>query len=359
MTRVLVDLLFYSGTKGGMESYVRSLYSHVDADDFEFVGLASAELVARGADWFPGELVDSGIAGDNRRAWAWGELVAVPRAARRVNADLIHAPANVGPWRTGIPVVLTVHDLLPFRHPHFVPGPYAPVLRSLIRGAARNATRILTISTASKADIVRYLRVDAALVDVAPLAGQTPPAIAPVAGRDPALLLALGNRMPHKNFETLVRAVAHIPAAIRPRLVITGSHGHDPLAPLVRELGLESFVELRGWLADGEIDRLYGTASIMVLPTLFEGFGLPVVEAMARGCPVLCSDLPVLREVAGDAAVYIDPHSAEGMAADISRVLADPALLRTLGERGRRRAADFSWSNTAHQTVASFRRALS
>lgn len=355
--RILVDLLFYSGTKGGMESYARSVYSHMNADDLEFVGLASTELWRTGAEWFPGELIDSGIAGDDRRAWAWGELTAVGRTASRTGADLIHAPANVGPWRAPVPVVLTVHDLLPFRHPSFVPGPYAPVLRTLIRGAARNARRVLTISESSKADIVRYLGKNPDLVDVAPLAGHARPGL-PNVPREPSLLLALGNRMPHKNFETLIRAVAAIPAEIRPRLIITGSHGDDPLAPLVRELGVESFVELRGWLTDDEVESLYASATAMVLPTLFEGFGLPVIEAMARGCPVLCSDIPVLREVGGGAALYVNPHSASALADQISSVLADPLRLAALSSAGRSRAAKFSWTRTAAQTASAFRRAL-
>lgn len=360
MTRILADLLFYTGTKGGMESYARNLYRALGsvAPGLEYVGFASRELAAMDTSWFPGEMVDSGISGESRIAWARGELTAVPGAARRLGADLVHSPANIGPWRSTVPLVLTVHDLLPFRHPEWVPGPYAPALRTLVRRAARSATRVLTVSRASGDDIERELGISEDRVDVIPLAGG-PHHLAPAGvERDERLLLSVGNRMPHKNFGTLLEALAQIPRQERPRLVITGSHGDDPLAPVVARLGLTDSVELRGWVTDDELERLYGEAACVVFPTLFEGFGLPVLEAMARGCPVICSDLPVLREIGGGAAVYIDPHSVSGLANSIRRMLADPVKRAELSEFGRERAAGFTWTAAATGTARSFQRAL-
>ena len=360
MTRVLVDLLFFTGTKGGMESYARNLYRELGTIDsgMEFVGYASAELSEMDTSWFPGDVVDSGISGENRISWARGELTAVPRAARRRGADLIHSPANIGPRRSSVPVVLTVHDLLPFRHPEWVPGPYAPVLRSLVRGAARSAARVLTVSRASGDDIERVLGVPRERVDVVPLAGGPHRVPSAAAERSAHLLLSVGNRMPHKNFGMLLEALAQIPERERPQLVITGSHGDDPLAPIVEKLGLTAYVRLLGWVPDDELERLYGEASLVVFPTLFEGFGLPVLEAMARGCPVVCSDLPVLREIGGGAAVYVDPANVTGLAHSIRRLLADPAKLAELSDLGRERAAGFTWTAAALGTVRSFQRAL-
>ncbi len=362
MSRVLVDLLFFTGRKGGMESYVREVYSRIEpgADGLEFVGLASSELAAADTDWFPGRIVDSGISGEDRIAWARGELFGVARFARRLGADLIHCPANLGPAWSRVPVVLTVHDLLPFRHPEYVPGAYSRVLRTMIRLAARGARRILTVSAASRGDIVRYLRVPSTRIDVVPLAGQDQdldanPTPLP---RLPRQLLAVGNRMPHKNFPLLLEALALLPEVTRPQLVVTGSHGDDPLAPAVARLGLEPWVSLRGWLHPDELDRLYAESSLIVFPTLFEGFGLPVLEAMSRGCPVVCADIPVLHEVGGDAAVYVSPHDAAGLAATISGLLDDPAELARRSTSGRDRARTFSWSATARGTVASLQRAL-
>ncbi|TFC01248.1 glycosyltransferase family 4 protein [Cryobacterium mannosilyticum] len=368
MSRVLVDLLFFTGRKGGMESYVREVYSRIEpgADGLEFIGLASRELAAELATelapgdtgWFPGEIVDSGISGENRIAWARGELFGVARFARRLGADLVHCPANLGPAWSPVPVVLTVHDLLPFRHPEYVPGAYSRVLRTMIRLAARGARRILTVSAASRSDIVRYLRIPASRVDVVPLAGQDQEANPTQLPRLPRQLLAVGNRMPHKNFPLLLEALSLIPEGARPHLVVTGSHGDDPLTPVVARLGLEPWVSLRGWLHPDELDRLYAESSLIVFPTLFEGFGLPVLEAMSRGCPVVCADLPVLHEVAGDAAVYVSPHDAAALAATISELLDDPAELARRSGLGRDRASTFSWATTAQGTVASLQRAL-
>lgn len=356
---VLVDLLFFTGRKGGMESYVREVYSRLSNDDpeVEFVGFASRELADAGARWFPGRLIDSGISGESRIAWARGELFAVSRAARRFGADLVHCPANFGPLRSRVPVVLTVHDLLAFRHPEYVPGPYSVVLRALIRGAARGARHVLTVSTASRGDIMAFLGVPAERIEVIPLAGSTP-ASGLARGRGTDQLLAVGNRMPHKNFALLLEALASIPAARRPRLVITGSHGDDPLAPLVERLGLADAVELRGWLAADELDRLYAESTALVFPTLFEGFGLPPLEAMARGCPVIVSDLPVMREVAGDAARYVDPTDAASIARAIEAVCVDAGLRAHMSAAGLARAAAFSWDRTAAATRDALRTAL-
>jgi glycosyltransferase involved in cell wall biosynthesis len=359
MRRVLVDLLFYTGTKGGMESYVREVYSRLAADDpeLEFVGYASSELATTGAPWFPGPVIDSGISGENRIAWARGELFAVARAARRHRADLVHCPANFGPLRSRVPVVLTIHDLLAFRHPEYVPGAYSRVLRTMIRAAARTARRVITVSRASRDDIVAFLRVPADRVVVTPLAGSTPAGGAAL-HRHETQLLAVGNRMPHKGFETLLEALARIEPAHRPTLVITGSHGDDPLTPVVERLGLGATVDLRGWLGRDELDRLYAESTALVFPTRFEGFGLPPLEAMARGCPVIVADIPVMHEVAGDAAVYVDPTNPDAIARAIESVLDSPDERSRMSRAGLARAADFSWDATAAATRAALLGAL-
>lgn len=351
MRRVLVDLLFFTGRKGGMESYAREVYSRFMADDpeLEYVAFASSELAAQGAPWFPGRVIDSGVSGEDRIAWARGELFAVSRAARRLGAHVVHCPANFGPLRSRVPVVLTVHDLLAFRHPGYVPGAYSRILRTMIRAAARTARRILTVSAASRDDIVEFLGVPAGRVVVTPLAGSAPSAVEPIPRR-PAQLLAIGNRMPHKGFETLLDALARIEPAHRPTLVITGSHGDDPLAPVVERLGLGGHVDLRGWLRPDELDRLYTESTALVFPTRFEGFGLPPLEAMSRGCPVIVSDLPVLHEVAGDAAVYVDPADPDAIARAIRAVLDTPAERERMSRAGLARAAAFSWERTAAAT---------
>ena len=358
MKRVLVDLLFFTGKKGGMESYARELYSRLSRDDpdFEFVGLASSELAASDTSWFPGRVVATRTSGENRIAWAFGELFTVARHARRQSADLVHAPANFGPWRSAVPVVLTVQDLLAFRHPEFIPGGNSRIVRAMIRLAARAARRVLTTSRATRDDIVSFLGVPAEHVDVIPLAASD--STTRDLTRERAQLLSVGNRMPHKGFETVLEALALIPADRRPDLVITGSHGDDPLAPVVERLGLGDHVTLRGWLTPADLDRLYRESTAFVFPSRFEGFGLPPLEAMVRGCPVIVSDIPVLHEVAGDAAVYVEPGNAEAFAAAIVSLLDSPGEQERMSRAGRARATEYSWERTAAATRASFAAAL-
>lgn len=360
---MLVDLLFITGTKGGMEQYVRSLYSAIASKpgDLTFVALASSELAATDMSWFPGEVVDSGISGENRIAWARGELFAVQRFAKRLKADLVHCPANLGPAWRGVPLVLTLHDLLPFRHPEYVPGAYAHVLRAMLRLSARSAKRLVTSSVAARDDIVEILGIPVERIDVVPLAGYdnvAAPVTSDSARRRPRQLLSVGNRMPHKNFARLIEALVHIPEAERPLLVITGSHGADPLAPIVARFGLERWVSLRGWLTAEELDELFDTSTLVVFPTLFEGFGLPPLEAMSRGCPAACSDIPVMHEVAGSAARYFDPHDPVAIAAEIQRLLDSPAELAEMSRAGVARAAEFSWPRTADGVLNAFHTAL-
>ena len=138
--------------------------------------------------------------------------------------------------------------------------------------------------------------------------------------------------------------------------MITGSHGDDPLRPTVARLGLSADVDLLGWVSAEELAALYDGASAYAFPTLFEGFGLPVLEAMARGCPVLGSDIPVLREVGGDDMAYFDPTDPESIATAVRALLADPEARSAMSAAGLKRAETFSWKRTADATAEVYRR---
>ncbi|MFE4469958.1 glycosyltransferase family 4 protein [Leifsonia sp. NPDC056824] len=357
MPRILVDLLFLTGGKGGMESYVRELYSAMPPGDVEFAGLISREAEGLDLGWFPGELVRSGVSGENRVAWARGELTALSGWVRRTGAALVHSPANVGPLRAPVPVVLTVHDLLPFVHPEWVPGRYAGVLRWMIRRAARNAAEVVTVSEASRADIVRVLGVDPSRVTAIPLAGRATAQAATGSGaRD--IVLTVGNRMPHKNVETVFEAYARLAPAARPRLVVTGGAEGDPLRLLAGRLGIAGDVDFVGWVSEAELEALYARAALVVVPSRFEGFGLPVLEAMSRGAAVVCADIPPLREVAGDAAVFVPPTDTAQWAAAIARLWESPDQRAQRAEQGLNRAGGFSWERTSRRTLEVFQRVL-
>lgn len=345
-----------------METYTRELYRALGEldGDYEYIGYVSREGAALDLTWFPGRLVESGISGENRFAWAWGELTQVARAAARERADLVHAPATLGPRRTAMPTVVTMHDMLYWSHPEYMSTPlYTAPVKWMEQAAARNATRVITISPESADEIVRFLHVDRDSLDVIPLAASTPAGVErELAGTDGPFILAMGNRRPHKNWEALIRAVALLPARRRPRVVITGGRGDDPLAALVVELGMQDTVDLRGWVDDAEVRHLYSTATALAIPSYAEGFSLPALEAMAAGIPVLLSDIRVHRFVAGDAARYFAPDDHEALAALMDAVSTDTALQATMAADGPRRAARFTWARTAEQTRASFNAAL-
>ena len=357
--RVLVDLLFFTGTRGGAETYVREVYSRLGDSEIEFIAYACTELAATDMSWFPGRVIDSGISGLNRLLWARGELMTVNRAARQLGADLIHSPSNLGPVRSKVPVILTLHDMVSFRHPEWVPARASGgFLRWMIRGAALNARRIMTDSEAARFDIHDILGIPEDRIAVVLLAGST--GVIPAGTeRRPDLLFSPGNRMPHKGMLTLLSALSLIPAARRPTLAVTASTATDPLRAQAAELGVSDYVEFNGWISRSQLDRLYGETTIVVLPTRFEGFGLPMLEAMSHGAPVVCSDLPVLREVGGDAAVYVEPGSATALAVEIERVLADPELRASLAAAGSERVALFSWEKTATEFERQLRIAVS
>lgn len=361
MPRVLVDLLSYTGTKGGTETYTRELYRQISQMDspFEFVGYASDEFMAHDHSWFPGEVIASGYSGENRFSWAFGELFGVARAAKRLGADLIHCPAMLGPMRSSVPVVISMHDLLYFAHPEYMlTGAYTEPVKWMEKRAAANATRILTISEASASDIRKYLRFPAERTDLVPLAGTIQPRERPAVERDRATFLAVGNRRPHKNFDGLVRGLATIAPELRPRVIITGSHGDDPLLPLVRELGVEDSVELLSWISVDELDELYSRVTALIVPSHCDGFSLPALEAMMIDLPVLLADIPVYREVGGDAAIYFDSSDDTAIGRAMLDAVANPELLREMAVAGRARAAMFSWEKVAEGTFASFEQAL-
>jgi glycosyltransferase involved in cell wall biosynthesis len=204
---------------------------------------------------------------------------------------------------------------------------------------------------------MRVLGPHAAKIDAIPLAGgRVDPSEAAV--REGDLILTVGNRMPHKNVESLVEAVAAIPPDRRPRLAITGGAEGDPIRLLAARRGVTDDVDFVGWVSNAELERLYARAAIVAVPSRFEGFGLPVLEAMERGAAVVCSDIPPLREVAADAAVFVPPMDVSGWASSLMRLVDDPRARDALADAGRRRAADFSWERTAQGTLAVFQRVL-
>lgn len=363
MPKVLVNLLQSTGTKGGIEIYAKELYRQeaLRNSEFTFIGLASRELFETDTSWFPGEIVNSGISGENRISWAFGELFSVQRYAKKYGADLIHGPAMFGPLTSSVPVVISIHDLLYFSHPELMQSKvFTEPVKWMEKVGARNAKRIITISEYSSRAIQKYLHIPSSMIDVIPLAGRKT-AFSESRNkqiRRDDLFLAIGQRSPYKNFETIIIAWSLIPEDSRPQLVITGSHGEDPLMPLVKELQLEPWVTLMSWVSIEVLDELFNSATAIIDSTLASGFSMPTLEAMNIGLPTLLADSEVFQEVGGDAAAYFSAGNPNLLALAVQNLSENSELREQLSKAGKLRASKYSWEKVAEQTLTTFRKSL-
>jgi glycosyltransferase involved in cell wall biosynthesis len=289
------------------------------------------------------------------------EQVSVPMALRRARVDLFHAPHYVVSPLTPCPYVVTIHDCIHLRFPQYLPNRFAyTYARTMMRLAARRAERILTVSNASKDDIVHYLKVPPDTVEVIyngldERLAATPTAddLARVRQRyqltSPFILYA-GNIKPHKNVDRLIEAYSILRrrGITGTKLLILGDEisKYPNLRRLVHRFQLHQHVRFLGFVPDATLAALYRLASVFVFPSLYEGFGLPPLEAMAAGAPVITSNISSLPEVVGDAALLIDPMDAGAIADAMARVLCEPALREELQRRGRERITHFSWDRS-------------
>jgi glycosyltransferase involved in cell wall biosynthesis len=355
----------------GIGTYIRNLVHELAEIDpgTEYV------LFAR-----PGDLAEIAATGRNvrgiaetARPYSFGELVRLPLASRRAHADLFHAPHYVlPPFVTG-PTVVTIHDCIHLRFPQYLPSRTAWVYaHTMIRLAARKATRILTVSDASKRDILHYTGVRPEKVVVVhnglDARFATPPdaeALERVRQRFDLVhpfVLYVGNIKPHKNLERLIEgfALARAGGPDDLRLVLIGDEisKYPTLRQSVHRHRLDKYVRYFGFQPAATLVAFYRLARAFVFPSLYEGFGLPPLEAMANLTPVVTSNLSSMPEVVGDAAVLVDPYDVQSIADGIHRAVSDEPLRQVLIERGRLRAQTFSWRHAAEQTLAVYHEAL-
>jgi glycosyltransferase involved in cell wall biosynthesis len=361
-SRVLVDLLGFTGSRGGTETYARELLPRLAGllPDVRFAALTGRAGAAPVSAFFPGRVKELPWVGADPASWAAGAVLATDAMARRHGADLVWAPANFGPIRRGVPRVVTIHDAIYDE----VPGSASQrIIRSgtsqLMARSARSADRVITVSHAAASSVGRHLGVPTDRIRVVHNGSSEPDPVAdPLSAvadlridAERALVLSVGNRMPHKNLPGLIAALATIGGHERPLTVIAGSRLPDPLEAEVRRHGMEADVILPGWVSETQLEALYAVADLYVCPSLAEGFGLPVVDALRRGVPVLANDVPVLREVGGDAAVFADATRPDVFGAAIADTLAtppDPERVR----RAAQWAATFTWDAAAEATAA-------
>jgi glycosyltransferase involved in cell wall biosynthesis len=353
------------GETGGMETYARELIPRlVERGDVRVTALVNREAAAAGGPW---ELADPRVVpvrARNRAEWVRGEQLHVPRMADRAGAELIHSLASTAPLRGGVRRVTTIHDLNYKLVPEAHFGLRGLGMRVLIPAAARRSHRLLVDAESTRRDLVEHLGTPAGKIDVVPL-GVTPPRVAPAPGirerlaiGERPVVLSVSAKRPHKNLPRLLRAVAGLQP--RPMTVIPGypTEHEQELRALAADLGIEGDVSFPAWVGPDELEGLYALATCVVFPSLYEGFGLPVLEAMARGVPVATSDRSSLPEVAGDAALLFDPTSVDAIREALQRLLSDEGERQRLAAAGRARAATFTWEATAAGTLAAYRRAL-
>ena len=303
---------------------------------------------------------------DRSASYSVAEQFTVPLDLARVRPDLFHAPHYVLPALTPCRSIVTIHDCIHLRFPEYLPGRLAHLYaRIFFRVAAKRSARILTVSEASKRDILRFCPVPAEKVTVIFNAIDDrffePPGPAEMTRvreryqLERPFLLYSGNVKPHKNLERLIDAFARLrgDGGDDIMLLITGAEisRYAELRRAVHRFNLHKHVRFLGFQSAERLAILYRLADAFVFPSLYEGFGLPPLEAMASGTPVLTSNVSSLPEVVGDAALLIDPYEPAAIADGMRRILSDQALRATLIARGLERAAQFSWEDSVRRVL--------
>jgi glycosyltransferase involved in cell wall biosynthesis len=373
MPHIGLNLLFLVPDEtGGMEVYARRLIEALvkQRPDLELTAFINRNAAAQRGPW--NELVPSvtvPVNSRNRAAWVLADQFLLPPMAARKKVDLLHSVANLAPAWGPYRRLLTVHDLIHRTFPDAHEGMKAKALSVVMPAGFRRSHRLIAISQATRDDLVNLFHEPPEKIDVIPQGvGEPHPELAVPeaelraqlnAGERP-IALSLSAKRPHKNLPRLLDALGLIPAERRPLLVIPGYHTwhEDELRDQARRLGIEGDVRFLGWVSGAEVEGLYAASALFAFPSLYEGFGLPVLEAMQRGVPVACADRTSLPEVAGDAALLFDPERPDQIAAAIERLLSDEPERERLIQEGLARAAQFTWDETARLTIESYERTL-
>jgi glycosyltransferase involved in cell wall biosynthesis len=369
-----LNLIFLvPGETGGMEVYARELIPALlaAAPDMRFTAFVNREAAAAGGGpW--GELLPAVTVPVNARSraqWVLGEQTLLPRLAARAGVELVHSLASTAPLWGRFRRVVTVHDLIYARFPEAHSGLRERGMKVLVPWATRRSRRVIADSQSTREDLIELLGIGAERIDVVPLGlgsvrREKPLAEAETRARfelgERRVVLSLSAKRPHKNLGALIGALAEIPAEDRPLLVLPGypTWHEQELRERAAAVGVAGDVRFLGWLTAAEIEGLWAIAEAFVFPSLYEGFGLPVLEAMARGVPVACSNASSLPEVAGEAALLFDPHDEHAIASALRELLGDRALAETMRARGLERVRAFTWERTARLTLSSYARSL-
>jgi len=370
-----LNLIFLvPGETGGMEVAARELIPALLAEapaGMRFTAFVNREAAAaKDGPW--GELLPAvtvPVNARNRVQWVLGEQTLLPRLAACEGVDLVHSLASTAPLWGRFRRVVTVHDLIYARFPEAHAGLRDKGMRVLVPQAVRRSHRVIADSQSTRNDLIELLGVRSDRIDVVPLGLGGVRRAAPLPARETRARFELGERRvvlslsakrPHKNLLALIDALARLPEDSRPLLVLPGyPTAHEAeLRERAVSAGVADDVRFPAWVSAAELEGLWALADAFVYPSLYEGFGLPVLEAMARGVPVACSNASSLPEVAGDAALLFDPRDDSAIADSLRRLLVDLPLREQLRARGLARVREFTWQRTARLTLESYRRVL-
>jgi glycosyltransferase involved in cell wall biosynthesis len=350
MARIGVNALYLiPGGVGGTEIYLRELLAalaRVDSNN-EYYIFTNRET---GVDLVPGQANfhwrPQTVPASFRPARILWEQIVLPFH----RLDVMFNPGFTAPLLSACPQVTTFHDLQHLRHPEYFRWFDLPFWRFLLWASAHRSKKLIAVSQATREDLLKFYRIPPAKIQVT-LHGVNPEFLALDRSHPEPVLLCVSTLHPHKNIERLIRAYARRPRA--QKLVLAGMRGFhaEPIEKLISDLGLREHIEITGWLPRKELLGLFERAWAFVYPSTFEGFGMPVLEAMAAGIPVACSDIPPLREVAGDSALLFDPLDEDVIANALDNISDDEGLRCKLSAAGREGARTFTWEQTARATI--------
>jgi len=351
--RIAIDGRALSGPAAGVRRYVTELWRAMGRVEPEVTGVAlGGDAVSARAAGLSHQRVGSLL--PTNLGWS---ALALPRAVRKLRPDVFHAPAYTAPLWGARPLVLTIHDVSYARHPEWYPHSSGALRQAFYRRSAQRADRIITDSTFSRDEIVAAYGVDPAKIAVIPLGVSADFRPGPPSRREP-IILHVGDLHTRRNLRLLLEVVAGLSLSIPGlTLVLVGTDRGEAasLTALAKTLDASDVLHVAGTVRERDLCVWYQRAAVLAYPSRYEGFGLPLLEAMACGTPVVASRGSSLTEVVGDAGVLVEPDDREGWARALREVLEQPDHAADLSRRGLARAAGFTWAATAALTADVYR----
>ncbi|TKJ41748.1 glycosyl transferase family 1 [candidate division LCP-89 bacterium B3_LCP] len=345
----------------GIGVYIRELLRGCNVVDEEI----NWEFIAKTTDEFPLDILpqNHNFQYSSASNYSFKELISISRLTNRGKADLFHTPHYVFPFGLDMPLVVTVHDLIHLKFPQYFPLHKRLYASWMLHRVKKKAAAVITVSENTKKDLIEDLHFDpqkvfvcyngVSDVNINPKSPEEKSAFLAKYQLPEGYLLYAGNLKPHKNVSGLIAAWSKLENTLRPALVIVGEHldQYELLLRKVNDLGMQNQVFFPGWLNNSDLSIAYQCALAYVQPSWYEGFGLPVVEAMLAGIPVVISNRGSLPEIAGDAAVIFDPDDEEEFRHSLERIVTDENLRKGMIEKGLDRAKEFDWKTTARKTI--------